>query len=91
MAIIVTDSNLGIEVKKAYVKISSFNVNEGIPTEDGVKKYNVVVFLDFYPNDKKETIYRKQEMSVDGLYIEELNHAALYERVSANFAGSSEA
>lgn len=93
MSLEINDTSLGITIKKAYVRIDYYTVNQGVNIEDhkGVRKtYNVNLFLQ-YLNSEKEWVYRREVVSIDGLLEEQLNFDTFYKRLKQNFEKFSEA
>lgn len=75
MALIATERTTGIE---AYAKIAYYTVNEAGSDENG-KIYNVVAYFQF-SKEKGGEIFARQDVSVDGLRSDELNHATIYDK-----------
>ena len=79
MSLEINDTGLaaGITIKKAYVNIDYHTVNPAAPAEDGTKRYNVNLFLNFW-NPEKEEVYRKCVVSINGLSEDQLNFETYY-------------
>lgn len=81
MSLEITDTGLapGITIKKAIVAIDYHTVNPG-ELIDGVKTYNVNLFLNFRSPENGE-VYRKFVVSINGLLEKELNFKTYYTRL----------
>lgn len=82
MSLLITDNNLGIEVKNASVKIGYFTVNRtGFFEESGKPMFSANLFLEY---SNGTDIYFRKCISIDYLLEEECNFAYLYTAMKHN-------
>lgn len=80
MSVQITDTNLGIEVKNANVKIGYFTINRtGFFADTGLPKFSANLYLEYSAQDGE--IYFRKCISIDDLGLDEGNFETLYSKM----------